>query len=43
MDSDDLGVPKIFDTHKRLDEERLGEFEVDVHDGHHGDAHVDCT
>jgi len=43
MDRDDLCVPKTLETHEGLDEEGLCELEIDVHDGHHSDAHVDCT
>jgi len=40
VDGDRLGVVQVLDAHEGLDEERLGELEVDVHDGHHGDSHV---
>jgi len=40
VDGDRLGVVQVLDAHESLDEERLGELEVDVHDGHHGDSHV---
>jgi len=40
MDGDGLGVEKTLETHESLDKEGLGEFEVAMHDGHHGDAKV---
>ena len=40
MDGDGFGVVNILDAHKGLDEQGLREVEVEVHDSHHGDAHV---
>jgi len=40
VDGDGLGVKKTFETHESLDKKGLGEFEVAMHDGHHGDTKV---
>lgn len=40
VERDGLGVVEVLDAHERLDEEGLGEVEVDVHDAHHREAHV---
>jgi hypothetical protein len=40
VDSNGLGVDEALDAHERLNEERLGELEVEVHNTHHGDTKV---
>ena len=40
MNGNWFSVVEVLDTHECLDEEGLSEFEVDVHDTHHGDTHV---
>jgi len=40
VDGDGFGIVDVLDTHEGLDEQGLGEVEVEVHDAHHGDTHV---
>lgn len=39
MDLDQVGLERAFDGEDRLDQKRVGVLEVQVHDGHHADAH----
>lgn len=43
VDRDGLRVVESLETHKSLDEERLGIVHVEVEENHHGEAHVNAT
>jgi hypothetical protein len=40
VDGDGFGVINVLDTYEGLDEQRLREVKVEVHDAHHGNTHV---
>ena len=40
---DRLSIVKALDAHECLDEQGLGVFQVEVHDAHHGETHINCA